>query len=70
MPKPEMPEMVRIKSSSSVSFAQMHVFFCFVGAGGPRQAERPGRPELGLVDKRMGTEGVLSGRSWGSWYQI
>ena len=60
MPKPEMPEMVRIKSSSSVSFAQMHVFvFVGAGAGGPRQAERPGRPELGLVDKRMGTEGVF-----------
>ena len=31
----------------------------FCGAGGPRQAERPGRPELGLVDKRMGTKGVF-----------
>ena len=29
MPKPEMPEMVMIKSSSSLSFAQMNVLFLF-----------------------------------------
>ena len=62
--------MVKVKLSSSFLLLRCLFLFLFCGAGGPRQAERPGRPELGLVDKRMGTEGVLSGRSWGSWYQI